>query len=362
MTSYKFRMMNSRRYAVTSIAIAFMAVTLLSVPGFGGNAYAAGGVGMSLSVDANAGSHSIKLSGETDRSEPVLVMITAPNGNLIAIDQVNPSGKSSDGYANSYSSTIGVGGNQYKQDGMYTVYVMQLVPNADREKLCSVTDGVEVWCDVGQGTMLVQWRGGDGKYKFSTQVEITSGATSATSASLSSCYGPCNYDPTLTTTGAILSENVPEPTQHGAWNSDGQLTITADFIRGSTTINVSGNTILHTAGADIMLKVIAPNGNLIAIDQVAPSSDGAYSAIISIGGNQYKQDGMYTIVATQTAGTASGDPNQVYQILTASTPVEIIDGHVIPEFGTIAAMILVVAIVAIIAVSAKSKLSLVQRF
>ena len=57
MTSYKFRMMNSRRYAVTSIAIAFMAVTLLSVPGFGGNAYAAGGVGMSLSVDANAGSH-----------------------------------------------------------------------------------------------------------------------------------------------------------------------------------------------------------------------------------------------------------------------------------------------------------------
>jgi hypothetical protein len=32
--------MNSRGYTVTSIAIAFMAVTLLSVPGFGGNAYA----------------------------------------------------------------------------------------------------------------------------------------------------------------------------------------------------------------------------------------------------------------------------------------------------------------------------------
>ena len=208
-------------------------------------------------------------------------------------------------------------------------------------------------------------KGEMGKYKFSVQVEITSGATSATSVSLSSCYGPCNYDPTLTTTGAILSENVPEPTQHGAWNSNGQLTITADFIRGSTTINVSGNTVLHTAAygsADIMLKVIAPNGNIVAIDQVTPSSDGDYSAIISIGGNQYKQNGMYTIVATQTAGTASGDPNQVYQILTASTPVEIIDGHVIPEFGTIAAMILVVAIVAIVVVSAKSKLSLVQRF
>ena len=223
-------------------------------------------------------------------------------------------------------------------------------------------------------------KGEMGKYKFSAQVEITSGATSATSVSLSSCYGPCNYDPTLTTTGAILSENVPEPTQHGAWNSNGQLTITADFIRGSTTINVSGNTVLHTAAygsADIMLKVIAPNGNIVAIDQVTPSSDGDYSAIISIGGNQYKQNGMYTIVATQTYGAASDGigsgltydrethtaGNQfIYQVITASTEVEIIDGHVIPEFGTIAAMILVVAIVAIVVVSAKSKLSLVQRF
>ena len=51
-TQSKPRIMNSRGYTVTSIAIAFMAVTLLSVPGFGGNAYAAG-AGMSLSADAN---------------------------------------------------------------------------------------------------------------------------------------------------------------------------------------------------------------------------------------------------------------------------------------------------------------------
>ena len=109
--------MNSRGYTVTSIAIAFMAVTLLSVPGFGGNAYAAG-VGMTLSVDAGAGSHSIKLSGETDRSEPVIIIVTAPNENIIAIDQVTPSG-------NTYSSTIGVGGSQYSQDGIYTISAKQ---------------------------------------------------------------------------------------------------------------------------------------------------------------------------------------------------------------------------------------------
>jgi len=186
--------MNFRGYTVTSIAIAFMAVTLLSVPGFGGNVYAehtnvninheliaitsdSGGVGMSLSVDANAGSHSIMVSGSTDRSDDVMIIVTAPNGNVVAIDQVTP-------------------------------------------------------------------------------------------------------------------------------------------------------------------------------------SDSSYSATIGIGGSQYNQDGMYTIIATQSVGSVTGSSF----FATASTEVEVVDGHVIPEFGTIAAMILVVAIVAIIAVSAKTKLSLVPKY
>ena len=350
--------MNSRGYTVTSIAIAFMAVTLLSVPGFGGNAYAAG-VGMTLSVDAGAGSHSIKLSGETDRSEPVIIIVTAPNENIIAIDQVTPSG-------NTYSSTIGVGGSQYSQDGMYTIYAIQLATGSDKKYLCSVTDNTPVYCDVKQGTML-GLKGEMGKYKFSAQVEITSGATSATSIFKSSCYGPCNYDPSLSPTGNTMNWAIDDPTQQGPWNSDGGiLSITAaDSIRGSTTIDVSGTTLANTAAygsADIMLKVIAPNGNIIAIDQVTPSSDGSYSATISIGGSQYSQDGMYTITATQSFGSLTDTDRGIFQIVTASTEVDILDGHVIPEFGTIAAMILVVAIVAIIAVSAKTKLSLVPRY
>jgi len=313
--------MNSRRYAVASIAIAFMAVTLLSVPGFGGNAYAAG-VGMSVSADANAGSHSIMLSGTTDRSNDVVIIVTAPNGNRVSVDQVTPSG-------NSYSATIGIGGNQYNQDGMYTILVQQ-------------------------GSSSV----GQGKYKLSVEVEITSGTTSATSVSKTSCFGPCEYDPSRTATGGTTSPEAIELTKQGAWNSGGQLTITADAVLGSTTINVSGTTIFHS---EIMLKVIAPNGNVVAIDQVTPSSDGSYSATIGIGGNQYNQDGMYTIIASHSIGEFN-TVNTGHQLITASTEVEIADGHVIPEFGTIAVMILVVAIVAIVAVSAKSRLSLVQRF
>ena len=167
---------------------------------------------------------------------------------------------------------------------------------------------------------------------------------------------PCDYDSVSYQSGGI---------------SEGLLTIIADAELGSTTIDVSGTTTQHAG--DIMLKVIAPNGNVVAIDQVTPS-DGSYSATIGVGGSQYNQNGMYTIVATQSTGSISDTSgpttvingvltsNPVYQSITASTEVEIVDGHVIPEFGTIAAMILVVAIVAIIAVSAKTKLSLVPKY
>jgi len=73
---------------------------------------------------------------------------------------------------------------------------------------------------------------------------------------------------------------------------------------------------------------------------------------ITTGGALWSQDGMYTISAYQ------GEATQ-YQ---ASAEIEVVDGHVIPEFGTIAVMILVVAIVSIIIVSAKTKLSLVPKY
>jgi predicted secreted protein with PEFG-CTERM motif len=45
--------------------------------------------------------------------------------------------------------------------------------------------------------------------------------------------------------------------------------------------------------------------------------------------------------------------------LAGAETIEIIGTFVIPEFGTIAAMILVVAIISIIAISAKSRLSII---
>jgi len=117
---------------------------------------------------------------------------------------------------------------------------------------------------------------------------------------------------------------------------------------GSDTINVSGITDRSDV---IIIKVLAPNRNLVSIDQITPSG-GSFMATIETGGALWSQDGMYTISAQQ--GDASN-----YK---TSAEVEIIDGHVIPEFGVIAAMILAVAIVSIIVVTAKTKLSIVPRY
>jgi len=126
------------------------------------------------------------------------------------------------------------------------------------------------------------------------------------------------------------------------------LTLTAGGMEGSTTIDVSGTTDRNT---EITLKVIAPNGNVVSVSQISPSG-GSFMTTIETGGALWSQDGMYTISAHQ--GAASN-----YQ---TSADVEIVDGHVIPEFGVIAAMILAVAIVSIIVVTAKTKLSIVPRY
>ena len=126
------------------------------------------------------------------------------------------------------------------------------------------------------------------------------------------------------------------------------LSLTAGGVEGSTTIDVSGTT---DRSAEITITVIAPNGNKVSVDQITPSG-GSFMTTIETGGALWSQDGMYTISAYQ--GAASN-----YQ---TSADVEIIDGHVIPEFGVIAAMILAVAIVSIIVVTAKTKLSIVPRY
>ena len=275
--------MNSRRYTMTSLSIVFLAVTIMSVSALGQNAYAAGG-GMSLSADCSGSSCDI--SGTTDRNDQdVTVVITASNGNIVQVDQLSVSG-------GSFSTTFNVSASD---DGAYKIAANQ---------------------------------GPSGKYSLNVSVDV-SGGSSDSSASVSNQLAAAAEEETA----AVAA---------------GGLTLSAGGVEGSTTIDVSGTT---DRNGDITLKVTAPNGNVISVSQISPSG-GSFMTTIETGGALWSQDGMYTISAHQ--GAASN-----YQ---TSADVEIVDGHVIPEFGVIAAMILAVAIVSIIVVTAKTKLSIVPRY
>jgi len=274
--------MNSRRYTMTSLSIVFLALTIMSVSAIGQNAYAAGG-GMSLSADCSGSSCDI--SGTTDRNDQDVTVVVSSSNGIHIVDQLS----ASDG---SFSTTINVSN---LDDGTYKIAANQ---------------------------------GASGKYSLNVSVDVSGGSS----------------DSSTSVSNQIASAAADETTTAAA----GGLSLSAGGVEGSTTIDVSGTT---DRNGDITLKVTAPNGNVVSVSQISPSG-GSFMTTIETGGALWSQDGMYTISAHQ--GAASN-----YQ---TSADVEIIDGHVIPEFGVIAAMILAVAIVSIIVVTAKTRLSLVPRY
>ena len=110
----------------------------------------------------------------------------------------------------------------------------------------------------------------------------------------------------------------------------------------SVTADVDQNSLvlaIHADG-DGELTITLPN------DVITPLNDGTF----------------FVLVNGEESDDASQDGNTVTVPFDASTyTIEIIGTHVVPEFGTIAAIILAVAITSIIVVSAKSKLSIIPK-
>ena len=56
---------------------------------------------------------------------------------------------------------------------------------------------------------------------------------------------------------------------------------------------------------DITLKIVAPNNNLITIDQIKPNSGGTYSTSVNTEGANWKVDGDYTVTVNYADKSAS---------------------------------------------------------
>ena len=296
-----------------------LAVTIMSVSALGQNAYAAhdlqGAEGSGLSLTAECSGSSCNISGTSDRSDLDVTIKLSNSKGIHSIAQASVSG-------GSYSASFNVSN---LADGAYTITATQSVS--------------------GQPTT---------KYSIPVSVDVSDGtSTSSVSVNNRTSYDEGTY---------VSSENIPTAATMK------KLTITASGIEGSNTINVSGTT---DRSDEIIIKVLTPNGNLVSVDQITPSS-GSYSTTIKTGGPLWSQDGMYMITATQTSSGlkastetfshAADSPSAGQINYQASAEIQILDGHVIPEFGVIAAMILAVAIVSIIVVTAKTKLSIVPRY
>jgi len=113
------------------------------------------------------------------------------------------------------------------------------------------------------------------------------------------------------------------------------------------------------SGGAVTSATLNTNDNSIVIN-ISSTDDGT----LTVTPSKTVQDGIFMVLVD---GEEWDDVEIVANKVTVMFPagaetVEIIGTFVIPEFGTIAAMILAVAIISIIAVSAKSKLSIIPRY
>ena len=238
--------MNFKR-STTSMAIALMALSLISVTSIQQDAFAQS-IGMSITATADKGSDTITVTGKTVSSiTDVTFRVTSPSGNnVVGVSQVSPDN------GGDFVTEFKVGPT-WTENGFYEITAMQ---------------GIQ------QNSL----------YTLKVLVEVTDGMAEKTSV-----------------TESNLETGIFEPTEPNV-AEDAGLEIYADAVLGSTTIDISGWT--DRVSQDITLTVTAPNGNVVSVAQVSPMLDGQFTSVITTGGPLWKQDGFYTVTAQQF-----NDPN-----------------------------------------------------
>jgi predicted secreted protein with PEFG-CTERM motif len=231
--------------------------------------------------------------------EQITIVVKSPKGNLVAIAQIQV------GVDKKFSTEITSGGALMKTDGIYTITVQYGALNRSAETSFEF-EGILKSIEEG------------GVIEDNSQIEeITSKVTDTTISVLNS-DDLVKYE---ITNGKILNI-IPDSDAKSLIISiesldDGTITLTVPRSVLDSTIN----------GEDDDFFVLV-DGEEIDFDEIVSSIDRTLTIEFSAGAEQ----------------------------------VEIIGTFVIPEFGTIAAMILAVAIISIVAISAKSRLSIVPRY
>ena len=161
-------------------------------------------------------------------------------------------------------------------------------------------------------------------------------------------YGSASNDAKVELTGGV--EYVPKyttPDTQPKKCSANELSASGQCVPYSISGGMVTGATLNTDDNSIVISINAEDDGMLTVTPSKTVQDGIFMVLVD--GEEWDD---VEIVA-----------NKVTVMFPAGTEqIEIIGTFVVPEFGTIAAMILAVAIISIIAVSAKSRLSIIPRY
>jgi predicted secreted protein with PEFG-CTERM motif len=251
----------------------------------------------------------ISISGEIENmiaSNQISLIIQSPNGNLVALDQMTV------GSDKQFSTEIKLGGKLMKQEGTYTIKV--------QHEEQSITTSFEF--------------GGVADMPENELEEVIVEDTVEDIV----MEDPVIVDSIVTATTLTIQDST-------------------DLISYEITNGKITNVIPDLDAVSLLIDIEAIDNGAITLtiprsvlDSTINGSDDEFFVLV---------DGEEVYFEEITTST---DRTLTIEFLAGSEQIEIIGTFVIPEFGTIAAMILAVAIISIIAISAKSRLSIPSRY
>ena len=255
----------------------------------------------------------ISISGEIENmiaSNQISLIIQSPNGNLVALDQMTI------GSDKQFSTEIKLGGKLMKQEGTYTIKVQY-----------------------GEQSITTS-------FEFGGVIDVPENELAET-----------------------IVEDTVEDTVEDIVMED---SVIVDSIVTATTLTIQDSTdlISYEITNGKITNVIPDLDAVSLLIDIEAIDNGAITLTIprsvldsTINGSD---DEFFVLVDGEEVYfeeiTTSTDRTLTIEFLAGSEQIEIIGTFVIPEFGTIAAMILAVAIISIVAISAKSRLSIVPRY
>ena len=251
----------------------------------------------------------ISISGEIENmiaSNQISLIIQSPNGNLVALDQMTV------GSDKQFSTEIKLGGKLMKQEGTYTIKVQY------------------------------------GEQSITTSFE----------------FGGVTDMPENELEEVIVENTVEDIVMEDSVIVDSIVTATTLTIQDSTDLisyEITNGKIINVIpdldAVSLLIDIEAIDDGAITLtiprsvlDSTINGSDDEFFVLVD------GEEVFFEEIITST------DRTLTIEFLAGSEQIEIIGTFVIPEFGTIAAMILAVAIISIIAISAKSRLSIPSRY